>query len=96
MSLEDIPSYFATATGMNEATAQMILTVFIIVILLFPYLILTKGEPDALVSLIFVFLGLTISLGFGWAPFWVMIMIIALTASGIAFLGARVVTGGNS
>ena len=94
MSITDIPSYFATATGMNETTAQLILSVIVIFSMLLPYVILTKGKPDPLPSLIILFLGEAISLGLGWSPFWIMIMFIALTALAIAGLGAKITAGG--
>lgn len=94
MSLEDIPSYLASTTGINETTAQLILTAVIICSLLFPYLIMTKGNPNTLITLILIFLGDSIALGLGWSPFWIMIMLIVLTVSGVALLGAKGVTGG--
>ena len=95
MDVTNIPSYFADLTGMNETTAQLILSVFIIFLLLLPYVILTKGQPNPLVSLMLVFIGLSIALGLGWAPFWVMIMMIVILAAGVAWLGTRGVTGGG-
>lgn len=95
MDITNIPSYFADLTGMNETTAQLLLSIFIIFLLLLPYVILTKGEPNPIVSLMLVFIGLSIALGLGWAPFWIMIMMIVILAAGIAWLGTRGVTGGG-
>ena len=95
MTITDIPSYFAGITGMNETTAQLILSVFVIFILLLPYVIVTKGEPNPLVSLMLVFIGLSIALGLGWAPFWIMLMMIVILVAGVAYLGAKGVTGGS-
>lgn len=95
MSLEDIPSYFADITGMNETTAQLILSIAIICLLLFPYLILANKNPSPMISLILVFIGEAITLGLGWSPFWLMIMFMVLTAAGVAVLGAKGVVGGG-
>jgi uncharacterized membrane protein len=94
MSLEDVPSYFAIITGLNETTAQLILSLVIICIVLFPYLILAHNNPSPMISLLLLFLGEAITLGLGWSPFWIMIMFMVLTSAGIAVLGARTVTGG--
>ena len=93
MSLEDVPEYFADITGMNETTAQLILSIAVICLLLFPYLILASKNPSPMISLFLVFVGESISLGLGWSPFWLMIMFMVLTAAGVAVLGAKGVTG---
>ena len=95
MSITDIPAYFSEITGMNETTAQLLLSIFIVFLLLLPYIVLTKGEPNPIVSLMLVFIGLSIALGLGWAPFWIMIMMIVILAAGVAYLGTRGVTGGG-
>jgi len=94
MSFTDVPSYFATATGMNETASQIILSIFVIFLILLPYIILTKGKPSPFISLILVFMGESLTLALGWSPFWIMIMFLALTAAGVAVLGAKGVTGG--
>jgi len=93
-SITEVPSYFATATGINETTAQLILSVFVIFMILLPYVILTKGRPQPMISLLLLFLGEAITLGLGWSPFWIMLMFLALTAAGVAIVGAKGVTGG--
>jgi len=93
MSVTDIPSYFAGITGINETTAQLILSIFVIFLLLLPYIIIMKGNPNPMVSLMVVFIGLSIALGLGWAPFWLLIMMIVILAAGVAYLGTRGVTG---
>ena len=95
MSITDIPAYFSEITGMNETTAQLILSIFIVFLLLLPYIILTRGNPNPIVSLMLVFIGLSIALGLGWAPFWIMIMMIVVLVAGVAMLGTKGVTGGG-
>ena len=93
MSITDIPTYFSTTTGVNVTTAQLILSVFLIFCMLLPYVVLMKGKPAPLPTLIILFLGESISLGLGWSPFWIMLMFLVLTAFAIATLGAKGVTG---
>jgi len=95
MSITDIPAYFSEITGMNETTAQLILSIFIVFLLLLPYIILTRGNPNPIVSLMLVFIGLSIALGLGWAPFWIMIMMIVVLVAGVAMIGTKGVTGGG-
>ena len=95
LDVTDIPSYFADLTGMNETTAQLILSVFIIFLFLLPYIVLTKGQPNPIVSLMLIFIGLSIALGLGWAPFWIMIMMLVILVAGVAYLGTRGVIGGG-
>jgi hypothetical protein len=90
MSLEDIPSYFAIYTGINETTAQLLLSLVVIFAILVPVMILSRGKNATTIWLIAVFLGECIVLGLGWLPFWIMIMTIAVTALAIAFLGGKI------
>ena len=89
MSLEDIPSYFADAVGINITTAASILSIIVIIAILFPYLVLAHKKPSTTISLILVFLGECVVLGLGWMPFWIMIMTISVTALSIAWLGGN-------
>ena len=95
MSITDIPAYFSEITGMNETTAQLLLSIFIVFLLLLPYIILTRGNPNPIVSIMLVFIGLSIALGLGWAPFWIMIMMVVVFVAGVAMLGTKGVTGGG-
>ena len=90
MSLEDIPSYFADVTGINETTAQLILSIVVILAILLPTMILAKGKNAVTIWLIAVFFGECIVLGLGWLPFWIMIMTIAVTALSIAWFGSKI------
>ena len=90
MGLEDIPSYFADATGINETTAQLILSLIVIFAILLPTMILSRGKNAVTIWLIAVFLGECIVLGLGWLPFWILIMTIAVTVLSIAWFGAKI------
>jgi hypothetical protein len=89
LSLEDVPSYFAIYTGINETTAQLLLSLVVIFAILVPVMILARGKNAVTIWLIFTFLGECVVLGLGWLPFWVMIMTIAVTALAIGFLGGK-------
>ena len=90
MSLEDIPSYFADVTGINETTAQLILSIVVILAILLPTMILAKGKNAVTIWLIAVFFGECIVLGLGWLPFWILIMTIAVTVLSIAWVGSKI------
>jgi len=89
MSLEDIPSYFSEFTGINETTAQLLLSLAVIFAILLPVMILSRGKNAVTLWLIAVFLGECVVLGLGWLPFWIMIMTIAVTVLAIAWLGGK-------
>lgn len=93
MSLEDIPSAFADAVGINEGTAQMILSVVVIFTFLLPTMLLARGKNATTIWLIMVFFAECFLVGIGWMPFWILIATIAMMAVAIAMLGTRVVTG---
>lgn len=93
MSLEDIPTDFATYFGINETTAQLILSIAVIFMLLLPTMILARGKNAVTVWIIVTFLGECIVLGLGWMPFWVMIMTILVTVLAFAMVTSEVLSG---
>jgi len=93
MSLEDIPSAFADAVGINEGTAQVILSIFVIFTLLLPTMLLARGKNATMIYLIMTLLAECLLVGLGWMPFWILIATIAMMAIGVAMLGSNVVTG---
>jgi len=90
LSLEDIPAYLADYTGINETTAQLILSIVVIFTLLLPTMILSRGKNAPTVWLITVFIGECIVLALGWMPFWIMVMTIAVTVLGLANLAKTI------
>lgn len=94
MSLEDIPSNLADYLGINETTAKLLLSLVVIMTLLLPAMVLAKGKNAVTIWLIVTFLGECIVLGLGWLPFWIMIMTIAITVLGIAFVSSGAMSGG--
>ena len=95
LSLEDIPEAFADFFGVNEATAQVILSIAIIFAMLLPTMYLARGKNATMIYLIMTFLAECLLVGLGWMPFWILIATIALMAFGVAVVGAQGVVGGN-
>ena len=93
MSLEDIPSAFADAVGINEGTAQVILSIVVIFTLLLPTMLLARGKNATMIYLIMLLLAECLLVGLGWMPFWILIATVAMMAVAIAMFGASVVTG---
>lgn len=94
MGLEDIPADFAGYFGINETAAQLILSIAVICMILFPTMILARGKNAPTVWLIMIFLGECLVLALGWMPFWIMIMTVAVTTLAIAVLSSDAITGG--
>jgi len=93
MSLEDIPSTFADYFGINEGTAQMILSIAVIFSLLLPTMLLARGKNATMIYLIMLLFGELLCVGLGWMPFWVLIATVAMMAVAIALLGSSTITG---
>lgn len=93
MSLEDIPSVFAEYFDINETTAQLILSITVILAILLPVMITSRGRNATTIWLIAVFFAECIVLGLGWLPFWIMIMTIAVTVLAIALVGSKAIGG---
>jgi len=95
MSLEDIPSAFADMVGINEATAQVIISIVVIFALLLPAMLLARGKNATTIYLIMLLMAECLLVGLGWMPFWILIATVAMMAIAIALLGTRVVVGGD-
>ena len=96
MSLEDIPSAFADFVGINEGTAQVILSIVVIFTILLPTMILAKGNNATMLYLIMTLLAECLLVGLGWMPFWILIATVALMAFGVAVVGTGGVLGGGN
>lgn len=94
VSLEDIPSYFSDATGVNLVTAQLICSMAVIMLIVLPVIYLARGRNATTIWLIFTFISECIVLGLGWLPFWIMIMTIAVTALGLSMKISSALSGG--
>ncbi len=92
-SLESIPTWFADAMDINLATAQVILSVAVILAVLLPTMYLSRGKQPISI-LVMLFLTESLLTGIGWLPFWLLIATVAVFALAIASLGTKLVTGG--
>ena len=93
MSLEDIPSAFADAVGINEGTAQVILSIIVIFALLLPTMLLARGKNATTIYLIMFLLAECLLVGLGWMPFWILIATVCIMVIGIASITTGIVTG---
>ena len=89
MSLEDIPTAFADFAGINEGTAQVILSVIVIFTILLPTMLLARGKDATLIYLMMTLLATVLLIGLGWMPFWILIAMVCMMAMGVAFLGGK-------
>ncbi len=95
MSLEDIPSLFADAVDINEASAQVIMSIIVIFTFLLPTMILARGKNVTIIYLMVFLLAECLLVGIGWMPFWILIATVGVMSISIAFLGTGTVTGGG-
>lgn len=95
ISLEDIPAAIADLWGITEASAQILLSIIVILAVLLPTMYLAKGASSVMIEIIMVFITICLLVGIGWLPFWVLIAIVSVMAIAWAFLGAKVVVGGD-
>ena len=93
MSLEDVPASFAEYFGINEGTAQVILSIFVIFTILLPTMLLARGKNATMIYLVMLLLAELLLVGLGWMPFWILIATVSMMALGIAVLGTSAVTG---
>lgn len=94
-SLEDIPTLFSTAWGIDLVSAQLIISTFVILALVLPILVLRAGSkaPSFNIEIILGFIGMSLCVGLGWLPIWILIVSIVLVAIASALLGTEVVFG---
>ena len=94
-SLEDIPSLFSTAWGIDLISAQLIISTFVILALVLPILVLRAGNkaPSLNIEIVLGFIGMALCVGLGWLPIWILIFSVVVVAIASAFLGTEVVFG---
>lgn len=93
-SLEDIPGWFADIWSISLESAQVILSLAVILAILLPTMYLARGTRAVTIEIVMFFLAEALLVGIGWLPFWVMIATVAVMAIAIALLGTKVITGG--
>ena len=94
VSLEDIPAALADLWGITLASAQVLLSIVVILAVLLPVMYLSKGSSEMII-IIMTFITITLLVGIGWLPFWILIAIVSVMAIAWAFLGSKVVVGGD-
>lgn len=95
IALEDIPAAFADVTGITEASAQVILSIVVLMAFVLPVMYLSKGKKGTTIEIVVMFLTLTMLVGIGWAPFWLLITAMLVMAVVVAMFGADALTGGD-
>lgn len=90
--IEDIPEWLANAWLIDEAVAQVILSIIVIFTILLPVMYLSKGKNPTL-YMIFAFLAECLLVGLGWMPFWILIATCCVMAIAVALLGSNAVLG---
>ena len=91
-SIEDVPQFFADYWGINLISAQTILSLVVILAVLLPIIITTRGKQPLLVIIMF-FLTSVVLVSVDWLDSWVVIMELVFGSFGIAILGRNTVMG---
>ena len=94
MSLENIPSLVSSAWGITLASAQVLLSIVVMLAVLLPVMYLSKGKNTFSIVIV-IFLVECLLVGITWLPFWVLIATVAVMAISIAMLGTDMVIGGD-
>ncbi len=94
-SLEDIPTLFSTAWGIDLVSAQLIISTFVILALILPIMVLRAGNkaPSFNIEIVMGFIGMALCVGLGWLHIWILIASVVLISIAAAFLGTEVVFG---
>lgn len=91
-SIEDLPSLIAGYWGITTAAAQVMLSLVVIMTIILPVLIMTKGRNIPLVLAVF-FITECFLVGIQWLDFWVLIGTLLMMALAWASLGSGAITG---
>lgn len=88
-----IPSWLGSAWGISEVVAAIILSLVVLLAVMLPVFILTRGRNAVTMQLFFFFLTLTGLVGIGWAPFWLLVVMLLLTSLAFALVGSKAIGG---
>jgi len=91
-SLEDIPTWFSDYFGIVFEAGQVILSIIVILMVLLPVLLLTRGKGLTIPAVMFI-LTEAVLVGIGWLPSWIMILTVVVIALGIARFGTKMIGG---
>jgi hypothetical protein len=90
-SLESVPTWFADFLGIELNAGQVILSLVVVLAFLLPTLLLSKGNK--LPPFFALFGSLTLLVGIGWAPLWLLITTVFLMAIVGAMFGRDAIMG---
>jgi len=93
LALEEIPQSFADYFDINLLSAQVILSIVVIFMVLLPTMILAKGKNATIIYLFMFLLAEALLVGLGWLSFWILIATVAMMALAIAVIGTEAITG---
>jgi len=79
VNLLNLPTQLAAALGISVFAAGILCTIGTEMFCVIPITILTRGK-NMLITVIFAFLGLGFSTAVGWLAYWLMIVIVLITA----------------
>lgn len=91
-SIEEIPTYLATEWDITTEAAQVFLSIIVLLAVLLPVIILTRGKSMTTTAIMFVFTEVFL-VAITWLPFWIVIITVTILAFGIARLGSEFIGG---
>jgi len=93
MQVTEIPELLGDYLGVPTATAQVILSLVVFLMVLLPVMLLSRGKKSITVELVTIFLAECALVGIGWLPFWVLVMTAIIVALLWSKLGADLIGG---
>lgn len=92
-SLQDIPSWLATAWGIDLISTQIIMSAVVLFMLVTPVMLVRKNRSGFNVELLVGFFAEVLCVGLGWLHYWVLIVTIVIVAIAVAILGSEKIFG---
>lgn len=92
-SIEDIPTWFSDYFGISLEAGQVILSIIVILAVLLPTMYLSKGTRGITIETVLLFLTMSVLVGIGWLPFWILIATIAVVVMAVSLKLTGIVTG---
>lgn len=92
-SLEDVPTWFSDYFDISLEAGQIILSLIVILAVLLPVLIVTRGRT-LIIPLAIFFVVEVLLVGIGWLNVWVVIVTVCIVALLWAKETSALVTGG--
>ena len=93
-SFENIPVWIAEAWGIDLVVAQIFISSAVFFGFIVPILVLRKKSASGFnLELVGGFFALSVCVGLGWLPFWVLMAVIVVLAVTVAIFGSDMVLG---